>query len=245
MSIRKHIPNTITSLNLACGTLGVVSVAFGRIDAAFALMLAGAVFDFFDGLSARALGAYSPMGKELDSIADTVTFGLLPAFMLFKTLFSTYGANEFFVWIPLLIAVFSGLRLAKFNIDERQTSSFIGLPTPACAMVCGSLACALAVCPETAFATIALKPWFIPALSVLMCALLVCEIPMFSMKMHKGEGLNRDMVLRIVFAGITLVGLVTVIVAGWHWTIAFFLAFTAYILINMVAAVCAPKKTEE
>lgn len=245
MSIRKHIPNTITSLNLACGTLGVVSAASGHIDQAFVLMLAGAVFDFFDGLSARVLGAYSPMGKELDSIADTVTFGLLPAFMLFKTLFSAYGANEFFVWTPLLIAVFSGLRLAKFNIDERQTSSFIGLPTPACAMVCGSLACALAVCPETAFATIALKPWFIPALSVLMCALLVCEIPMFSMKMHKGEGLNRDMVLRIVFAGITLVGLVTVIVAGWHWTIAFFLAFTAYILINMVAAVCAPKKTEE
>lgn len=245
MRITKHIPNTITSLNLACGTLGVVSTALGHTDQAFLLMLAGAVFDFLDGLSARALGAYSPMGKELDSLADTVTFGLLPAFMLFKTLFSEYGANEFFVWTPLLIAVFSGLRLAKFNIDERQASSFIGLPTPGCAMLCGSLACCVAACPDSSLAAIALNPWFIPALSILMCFLLVCEIPMFSMKIHKGDGLDRDMILRIVFAAAAIAGLITVIVAGWHWTIAVFLAFTAYILINVVAAVCAPKKTEK
>ncbi|MCQ2166918.1 MAG: CDP-diacylglycerol--serine O-phosphatidyltransferase [Bacteroidales bacterium] len=245
MSIRKHIPNTITSLNLACGTLGVVCTAMGRTDLAFALMLAGAVFDFLDGMSARALGAYSPMGKELDSLADNITFGLLPAFMLFKAMHSVYGAKEFFVWIPLLIAVFSGLRLAKFNVDERQTSSFIGMPTPACAMICGSLGCYLALWPGTGFAALALTPWFIPALSLVLCFLLVCEIPMFSMKIHKGEGMNRDMVLRIIFACIAIAGLITVIAAGWSWTIAVFLAFTAYILINMVAAVCAPKKTEK
>lgn len=245
MSIRKHIPNTITSLNLACGAVGIVLTATGHIGPAFCMMLAGAVFDFLDGLTARALGAYSPIGKELDSLADDITFGLLPAFMLFSTLSAAYGIGEFFVWTPLLIAVFSGLRLAKFNVDERQSCSFIGLPTPGCAMVCGSLACCVAICPNTGLAAIALKPWFIPALSILMCFLLVCEIPMFSMKIHKGDGLDRDMVLRIVFAAAALAGLITVIVAGWHWTIAVFLAFTAYILINVVAAVCAPKTTKK
>jgi len=82
MGIRKHIPNTITSLNLLCGALGIVAASSGHLEQAFILMLAGATFDFFDGFSARALGAYSPMGKELDSQADQVTFGVLPALML-------------------------------------------------------------------------------------------------------------------------------------------------------------------
>lgn len=232
MSIRKHIPNTITSLNLACGTLGVVSAASGHIDQAFVLMLAGAVFDFFDGLSARVLGAYSPMGKELDSLADEITFGMLPAFMLYQVMPAGVWA-----WFPLLITVFSGLRLAKFNIDERQTTSFLGLPTPGCAMVCGSFAAYIAKCPDSKVtALVEQQPWVIAILSVVLCYLLVCEIPMFSMKLHKGEGMSRAMRCRISFAIVAVIGLLVVIVGHQYWSLAIFFAFTGYILINLAVA---------
>ena len=244
MGIARHIPNTITSLNLACGATGVAFAAMGHLDTAFLFMLGGAVADFLDGFSARLLGAYSPMGKELDSIADTVTFGLLPAFMLFKVMDGIYGIESAYSWIPLLIAVFSGLRLAKFNIDERQTCSFLGLPTPGCAMVCGALASYLAVCPERPFAQFFTTghPIAMAALVVLMCALLVCEIPMFSMKMHKGEGLNRDMVLRLVFAAAAIASVIATVAVHAYWTLALFIAFSAYILINLAAAAFVKKK---
>lgn len=244
MGIARHIPNTITSLNLACGAAGVAFAAMGHLDTAFLFMLGGAVADFLDGFSARLLGAYSPMGKELDSIADTVTFGLLPAFMLFKVMHGIYGIESAYTWIPLLIAVFSGLRLAKFNIDERQTCSFLGLPTPGCAMVCGSLASYLAVCPEyplAQFFTTA-HPVAMVALVVLMCALLVCEIPMFSMKIHKGEGLSRDMVLRLLFAAAATASVIVTVAVHAYWTLALFIAFSAYILINLAAAAFVKKK---
>lgn len=244
MGIARHIPNTITSLNLACGATGVAFAAMGHLDTAFLFMLGGAVADFLDGFSARLLGAYSPMGKELDSIADTVTFGLLPAFMLFKVMHGIYGIESVYTWIPLLIAVFSGLRLAKFNIDERQTCSFLGLPTPGCAMVCGALASYLAVCPERPFAQFFTTghPIAMAALVVLMCALLVCEIPMFSMKMHKGEGLNRDMVLRLLFAVAAIASVIVTAAVHAYWTLALFIAFSAYILINLAAAAFVKKK---
>ena len=245
MGIRKHIPNTITALNLACGAAGIAVASLGHIETAFILMLAGAVFDFCDGLSARALGAYSPMGKELDSIADTVTFGMLPAFMLFMVISRNlgFGVGSVLTWIPLLIAIFSGLRLAKFNIDERQTSSFIGLPTPACAMVCGSLA-AFLEWSDRPFAAVwfVFHPYCIALGCLLLCFLLVCEIPMFSMKMHKGEGMNRDMILRIILAAVGIAALVAVIAAGWHWTMIFFITFTAYIIINLAAHAIVKKK---
>ena len=120
----KHIPNIITSMNLLCGVMGVIFTMADRLDTAFLCMLAAAVFDFCDGLAARLLKAYSDIGKELDSLCDVVSFGVLPALMLFK-LYTPDSASAFFgqpVWrivlsfFPLLIAVFSALRLAKFNL---------------------------------------------------------------------------------------------------------------------------------
>lgn len=233
MSIKAHIPNTITSLNLACGAAGVVCVGLGHPQAAFCLMLGGAVADFFDGLSARALGAYSPMGKELDSLADQVSFGVLPSVMLTAVMFGAIGPQNPLCWIPMLIAVFSGLRLAKFNIDTRQTSSFIGMPTPACAMVCGSLAYFVAACPDSALTALARGCWFIPVLSVLLSALLVCEIPMFSMKMHKGDRIGGR---RIAFAAVLLAAAAAAIICKWNWSAIVLTAFTAYIIINVAAA---------
>ena len=156
MGIVKNIPNTITSMNLLCGVLGVIASLNGRLELAFVLMISAAAFDFCDGLAARLLKAYSnqsgqrsadhgggavpdsavllkaysEIGKELDSLADDVSFGVLPAVMLF----SVSGTDIVVLkYLPLLLAVFSALRLAKFNLDERQHDSFIGLPTPAAA----------------------------------------------------------------------------------------------------------------
>ena len=135
MSIRKHIPDTITSMNLLCGVMGVIFTLKGRPDIGFLLMIGGAVFDFFDGLAARLLKASSGIGKELDSLADMVSFGVLPSLMLFGLGGSSVPVLKY---LPLILAVFSALRLAKFNLDERQHEGFIGLPTPAAALIIGS-----------------------------------------------------------------------------------------------------------
>ena len=155
MSIKKHIPNAITSLNLIFGVIGIIALFEPELHAIayfpFLCMLTAVLFDFCDGLAARLLGAYSPLGKELDSLADMVSFGVLPALMMYFncSIWAAGGIAVFFAWIPLLIAVFSAVRLAKFNLDERQHSSFIGLPTPASALICGSLCCLLGDLPDS------------------------------------------------------------------------------------------------
>ena len=181
MSLKKHIPNTITLMNLLCGVLGVISAVKGRPYIAFPLMLAAAVFDFCDGLAARLLGAYSNIGKELDSLSDMVSFGVLPALML------VYGAQEvglqpaWLCYIPLFLALMSALRLAKFNVDDRQSTDFIGVATPTSAIMSGALC----------YSGITLPGWFFPAFAVVMGLLLVSEIPMFGIKIAKDA--NRAM----------------------------------------------------
>ena len=123
MKIVKHIPNTITSMNLFCRLMGVIFTFKGDFQTAFILMLAAAACDFCDGFAARMLNAYSDMGKELDSLADMVSFGALPALMLHRMMIYT-GEDGILSYVPLLIGVFSALRLAKFNIDTRQSESF-------------------------------------------------------------------------------------------------------------------------
>lgn len=234
--IVKNIPNTITSLNLLSGVAGIICTFSDRLDIAFLLMLAAAVFDFFDGLAARALGAYSPLGKELDSLADSVSFGLLPSLMLYRLMVLMTGTESVWCYIPLLIALFSVLRLAKFNIDERQTENFIGLATPASAMVCGSLTYYLMHQTDSI-----LLPWaqghiFIPAVSVILSVLMVSEIPMFSMKFRKG--MSKDSPLyrqRVTFAGVTVIAAILVMVLGLNWSMIVLLSFVAYIVMNLVS----------
>ena len=136
MRIKNLIPNIITSMNLLCGVVGVILSLDGHLEGGFCLMLAAAVCDFFDGFAARLLNATSPVGKELDSLSDVVSFGVLPAIMLYMV---SGDGVRFMKFFPLLLAAFSAYRLAKFNLDERQTTSFIGLPTPANALFWGSL----------------------------------------------------------------------------------------------------------
>lgn len=181
---KKHIPNTITCCNLLSGCVAAVYAFEGVYPIAFACIIMGAVFDFFDGLSARALKVSSPIGKELDSLADVITFGLAPATMVFSWLRECADAHldmlaAFAVpFFAFLLVAFSALRLAKFNVDERQTSSFIGLPTPANALFWGAL-----VIGSHDKIVAAPYGWLLVlALVLLFSWLLVAEIPMFSLK---------------------------------------------------------------
>ena len=188
MGLKRHIPNAITSMNLLSGAMGVIFTLNGDLGTGFLLMLAGAVFDFCDGLAARLLKAYSPIGKELDSLSDMVTFGLLPSVMLYMTMRLT-GQQEWLCFIPLILAVFSGLRLAKFNVDERQSTDFLGVATPTAAILCGSLTSLAEAHPEAFVARLCATPWFLPVLALVLSLLLVSEIPMFGMKIAKGHRL--------------------------------------------------------
>ena len=234
--IVKNIPNTITSLNLLSGIAGILCAFSGRLDVSFLLMLAAAVFDFFDGFAARALGAYSPMGKELDSLADSVSFGLLPSLMLHRLMIVLSGETSVWCYIPLSIALFSVLRLAKFNIDERQSENFIGLATPASAMICGSLTYYLPHQTDSYMVAWAQGHVFIPVLSIVLSALMVSEIPMFSMKFKKG--ISKDSPLyrqRISFAGTVVVAAVLVMTLGLNWSMIVLLSFVAYIVMNLLS----------
>ena len=235
MNIVKHIPNTITSMNLLCGVMGVISVFNGDLEAAFYLMLAGAACDFSDGLAARLLKAYSPMGKELDSLADLITFGLLPSIMLYKCM-DIYHPGEWFCYIPLVIVVFSALRLAKFNIDERQSENFIGLATPACAMICGSFTYVAHLDIYNIAGAVTASSWIIPAASVLLSILLVSEIPMFSMKFCKGASSDIKW-MRITFVAVAVIAVVATLIMGQHFSHAVLFIFLAYILINIIHAI--------
>ena len=239
MGITKHIPNTITSMNLLCGALGVIFAFKGSLDMAFYMMLAGAICDFCDGLSARALKAYSPMGKELDSLADLITFGLLPSIMLHRRLIEG-GVTGFWAYFPLIIVVFSALRLAKFNVDERQGENFLGLPTPACAMWCGSLIYA-ADHGVMSMANLLHDTNLIIISSVVLAILLVSEVPMFSFKFHKDSEYNR---LRYCFIGIVALFAVATLILKINWSYIILLTFTIYIVFNLIRALFSLGKTK-
>ena len=232
MYIRKHIPNEITCLNLLCGSAGIIFACNSRIDIAFLLMLAAAVCDFCDGFAARLLKAYSDMGKQLDSLADVISFGLLPSVMLHAIMREYNFGSSIWCWTPLLIAAFSAIRLAKFNLDERQQLSFLGLPTPACALLCGSLAYYVANTPDSFLAVWCSGKVFIPVLSVVLCVLLVCEIPFFSLKAGKGQKTENR---KRLYFGINLL-LITaiVIVLSVNWSMTILLGLLIYILMNIV-----------
>ncbi len=240
MDAVKHIPNTITSMNLLCGALGVIASLGGRLELGFILMICAAVFDFCDGLAARLLKAYSEIGKELDSLADDISFGVLPAVMLYRI-----SVTDILIlkYLPLVLAAFSALRLAKFNLDERQHDSFIGLPTPAAAMICGSLATLVTVRPESFLAHWCEGPVFIPVLTLVLCFLLVSEIPMFSMKFGGGKKASElETVKRIAFLVIVGLSIIIALACRLHWSFIFLTGFLGYILINLAMSDLVAKK---
>lgn len=181
--MKKHIPNAITCLNLLSGCVGVTMAFSNNLTyAAYAIIIA-ALFDFADGLSARALSVYSIMGKELDSLADMVSFGFLPAsivYQLFLAAPQIDGLSQYFNYSAFFIAIFSAMRLAKFNIDARQTDYFIGVPTPANSLLIASLPF---IIEKGGFWTAyILNPFFLFVFSLGSSFMLVMELPMLSLK---------------------------------------------------------------
>lgn len=180
MSIKKHIPNTITCCNLISGCIATYWALCGVWDLALLFIVIGAVFDFFDGMSARLLGVSSPIGKELDSLADDITFGFAPSAIIFDFLKSgmEYLPWHYLSYTAFIMAAFSALRLAKFNLDERQAMGFIGLPTPANALFWGALLVGAGDWLQS-------SPYLyctVFAGMLVSCYLLIAEIPMFALK---------------------------------------------------------------
>ncbi len=200
MSLKRHIPNTITLLNLLCGSIATIFAVQGNLVMAAVFVGLGIFLDFFDGLAARLLNVKSELGLQLDSLADMITSGLVPGIIMFqlfrRSLRETVpvpqdwqAGQDLLEWnfpvlalFGLLVTLASGYRLAKFNIDERQTDSFIGLPTPANALLIISLPLILIFQPQPVLLDIILNPWFLVALTVFSCFMLNAEVPLFALK---------------------------------------------------------------
>ncbi len=185
--MKRHIPNTLTSMNVLSGCIACVMAFEGNYLWVVIWIIIAAVCDFFDGFSARLLKAYSPIGKDLDSLADMVSFGLAPSIVVFRFLSDSHAIqligpplSVYIPYISFMLAIFSALRLAKFNIDERQTTSFIGLPTPPNALFWISLCYGLDLnklgIPSST------SVYLVIALVITFSLLLTSEIPMFSLK---------------------------------------------------------------
>lgn len=228
--IKKHIPNSLTSLNLLCGMLGIYFVLMGEIRYGAYFIFFAAILDFLDGFVARIFNVHSEIGKQLDSLADLVTFGVLPAFILFK-LISYNTIIEYLPFLALIVGIFSAIRLAKFNVDTRQSERFIGVPTPANAL----LICTL---PFTAdrfpFMGGTLEnPYFLIGLALVMSFLLVAELPLIALKFKNFS--FSDNVFRYMVLGIGLICLIGFGLGGIPFVIV------SYILLSVVEGLIAKK----
>jgi CDP-diacylglycerol---serine O-phosphatidyltransferase len=230
--IKKHIPNTITSLNLVTGSIAVVCALHNQLQDAALLVLLAALFDLLDGLAARLLKAYTTIGKELDSLADVVSFGVAPAMIIFQYLSNWETANghpTLLAFSAFILPAFSAIRLAIFNTDDRQATSFIGLPTPANALL-WSFGLAYTVPKMTE--QLLHPAWIIP-LIFLSSWLLISPIPMFSLKFNADR---KTIDKRKLFS--ILVCLLPILFGGlagisWSLVIYLFIATLSYIFRNI------------
>jgi CDP-diacylglycerol--serine O-phosphatidyltransferase len=204
--VKKHLPNAITCANLFSGCVGIVFAVQGDlVTAAYALFLA-AIFDFFDGFAARVLKSFSGIGKDLDSLADVVSFGVLPSAILYQLFLQAPqipNVSQFLNFSAFLIAVFSMLRLAKFNSDTRQAEIFIGLPTPANAILIASFP--LIIDQHEEIKKYILNPYGLTVFVAVMCALLVAEVPLMSLK-FKNKDVHKNIYryLLLLFSAILI-----------------------------------------
>jgi CDP-diacylglycerol--serine O-phosphatidyltransferase len=220
MNIKKHIPNTITLGNLLCGTLAIVKSFEGNLIWAAYFVGIALILDFLDGFTARLLNVSSPIGKDLDSLADMVTFGVVPAIVMYHLIYySLYdddsGAylqyrmdpnpSSFYLpYFAFVIVIFSAIRLAKFNNDTRQTESFIGMPTPANAMVICSIPLINQFQSNKSYLNVLLSsPFFLIGLSFVLSFLLIAEIPLFALKFKNFKWAGNQ--IKFVFLIISIV----------------------------------------
>jgi CDP-diacylglycerol---serine O-phosphatidyltransferase len=218
--MRRHLPNILTVSNLFCGVLTILSVLRGWWQLAVILAITSLLADFLDGLVARRLDVASPIGKELDSLADLISFGLVPGLVLAwmgglskvftgeMSFWEIALANQVAIGVGLLIPAFSAVRLAKFNLDVRQTDQFIGIPTPANTILVISLWLIAEKFPEHWLSVMLAQPWLLVGLGALLCFLLVAELPLLALKFQDFSWRNnRSRYLLIGGAVLLLMGL--------------------------------------
>jgi CDP-diacylglycerol---serine O-phosphatidyltransferase len=228
MNLLRHIPNALTSANLLCGCIGLISV-FGNYPVEPAYFIwAACVFDFFDGFAARLFKVSSPIGKELDSLADMVSFGVLPAMAMYQWI-DISSEISWLSYIALMIAVFSALRLAKFNIDTRQTDSFIGVPTPANALFLTSLV----FLPESIRTVVFTAP-VLTGITIVFSLLLVAPFELFALKFKDFSWAHNQ--IRFTFLALA-VFLLIILKAGALPPI-----ILSYIIISLGSRILAEKK---
>ncbi|MCU0458620.1 MAG: CDP-alcohol phosphatidyltransferase family protein [Bacteroidales bacterium] len=230
----RHIPNGLTLLNLVCGFAATIYAIKGYNDYASYCIMAGMVLDFSDGFAARLLKAYSDIGKDLDSLADVVTFGIAPGAIVMNLL--TGGGMSFLpaFAVAALIPAASALRLAKFNNDTTQVTTFRGMATPASAFTVVSVVLAAAFTDSQIYDTMTASPLIISLLAFFLAVMMLLNVPMFSLKLTgiRWKG-NEE---RYLFAGISLVLLAVFRVSALPMIMA------AYILISLLFPLAAGRR---
>ncbi len=234
----KHIPNIITCLNLLCGTLAIVCAFKLHFDYALYLIILAAVFDFLDGFFARLLKAYSDIGKELDSLSDLISFGLAPSMIFYNYASQIPDLPVFLTFVPFLVVVFSALRLAIFNTDQSQKNIFKGVPTPIIGLLLSSFVFCATLFPH--IQRVLSYEASIPMLTALLCALLVCRVPMFSLKI-KNFSWGGNKTLYIYLALIVALSILTLLLSE-SFFLLFFRLLYSYILINILSYIFSGKK---
>jgi len=236
MNIKKHIPNLITLINLFCGCIAVVFVAkaietgdSSNFEMAFYFVCLGIFFDFFDGFFARLFKVSSPLGLQLDSLADMVTSGVAPGFVMYSLFLNSaheLGTNPAIPFLGFIVTLGSCYRLANFNIDTRQTDSFIGLPTPANSLFILSLPLVLKFSDSLLMLEILTNQWVLLVITLCSAYILNAEIPLFSLKIKKFN--LKDNALQVIFL---LVSIVLVVLLQY---IAIPLIIIFYVLLSIV-----------
>lgn len=226
MNLKKHVPNTITLLNLFCGCIAVVFVSQLNFEMAFYFVSLGIFLDFFDGFFARLFKVAGELGLQLDSLADMVTSGVVPGFVMFALMESSSNPNHYFSFLGFIITLGSCYRLANFNIDTRQTDSFIGLPTPANALFILSLPLVLKYSDSLVILEILTNQWVLLAISLFSAYILNAEIPLFSLKI-KDFSFKKN-ALQIVFLSLCVLLLI------FFQYLAIPLVIVTYVLLSVI-----------
>lgn len=227
--MRRHLPNAITLLNLFCGACASLCLLYGRLEWAIGLVALGALADLLDGMVARLLNVHSELGKQLDSLADMVSFGLVPGIILYGLIAAAWQGHwptdlEIRALPAFILTLFAALRLGKFNLDERQSDGFLGLPTPGCTLfMVGLLAAYLA--PDS-FLHFVHPGWYY-VITMLFSALMVLEIPMFSFKFKSLQWAGNE--IRIIFAAIAVGILLFWQIAGLAIVVSLYILFSIFI----------------
>ena len=234
MNIKKHIPNLLTLGNLLCGTIATIEAVNGNFLMAASFVVLGIVFDFFDGFAARLLSVSGELGKQLDSLADMVTSGVVPGIIMFQLLNVKYtGINlltgEFFIspylpYLGLILTLAACYRLAKFNIDTRQSDSFIGMPTPAMSLFVISLPLIPMYSENQFFIELIQNNYFLIGATLVLSYLMNAEIPLFSLKFKNYS--IKDNLLKYVYLVISLILILTLEVIAIPLVVILYVAFS-------------------